>query len=127
MSWASQLAATASMPIRGSPTSPRSSTTQKLTESRISGSSGRSANTNSRDRSMPPVRSLAIRAMRFLDFRANSPTAGGVDILGEQRSHPVQVDAEGPWVGVRTGFALRGGLGPPTVHPGLEDLTDRQP
>ena len=40
------------------PTSPLSSTIQKLTESRISGSSGRSANTNSRTGSIPPVKSM---------------------------------------------------------------------
>ena len=56
----SQFDATASMPTRGRPTSPRSSKTQKLTESRISGSAGRSANMYSRAGSIPPVKSIAM-------------------------------------------------------------------
>jgi len=56
--------ATASMPIRGSPRAPRSSETQKLTESRISGLSGRSGNMFSRAGSSPPVRSTLTRVPR---------------------------------------------------------------
>jgi hypothetical protein len=49
------------MPMRGRPTRPRSSKTQKLTESRISGLSGGSANMYCRARSIPAVGSIAIR------------------------------------------------------------------
>src|SRR6202012_2303258 len=108
---AAQFAATASIPMRGSPTAPRSSTTQKLTESRISGSSGFWANTCSRAGSMPPVKSIA--------------TQTPCDVIGEQRPNVVEIDTERHRVGVRAGLALGGSLGPPGKHPRFEFVADR--
>src|SRR5271154_671444 len=110
-SCASQFAATASIPMRGSPTAPRSSTTQKLTESRISRSSGLRANTCSRAGSMPPVKSIATQAP--------------CNVVGEQRPNLVEIDAERHRVGVRAGLTLRGGLFPPAAHARFEFVADR--
>src|SRR6516162_384496 len=105
VSWLSQFAATASTPIRGSPMWPRSSTVQKLTESRISGLSGRWANTYSRDRSIPPVRSIDMSFLSLVDG-AGGPTVCVLDVAGEAGPNRVDVDAELDGVGVRAGFAL---------------------
>src|ERR1700729_2502862 len=110
-SCASQFAATASIPMRCSPPAPPSSTTQKLTESRISGSSGFWANTCSRAGSMPPVKSIATQAP--------------CDVVGEQRPNLVEIDAERHRVGVRGGLTLGGGLGPPGAHPRFEFVANR--
>jgi hypothetical protein len=54
-SWVSHWSATASTPMRGSPNSVLWSQTHVFTDSRISGSSGCVANTNSRSSLSPPV------------------------------------------------------------------------
>src|SRR6478672_1843092 len=95
------------MPILGRPTSPRSSNTQKLTESRISGSSGRSANMYSRAGSIPPVRSMVMA----------SPSVG---VVGEQRPNCVEVQPEQLRIGVHVWFTLLGVVGPPGEHPCFE-------
>src|SRR5882762_508006 len=96
------------MPMRGRPTWPRSSKTQKLTESRISGLPGRSANMYSLAGSMPPVRSIVMHV---------SPS---LDVVGKQRSNCVQVQPECLRVCLAVGLPLLGVVGPPRVHPRFE-------
>src|SRR3954468_8424934 len=101
------------MPMRGRPTCPRSSKTQKLTESRISGLSGRSANVYSRAGSMPPVKSMVIDV---------SPSVG---VVGEQRPNCVEVQAECVRLGFGVWFALFGVLRPPGAHCSFEFVGQR--
>src|ERR1700733_8576393 len=124
MSWESQLAPTASIPMRGKPISRRSSTTQKLTESRISGSAGRCANTYSREGLIPPDRSTGIG---LLSLAVRCPPLRAVHIAREPGPHFVKVDPEFRRVVMRAGFTLGGGLLPPTAHPCFELRADRDP
>src|ERR1700722_13000699 len=110
------------MPIRGRPTSPRSSNTQKLTESRISGLSGRSANMYSRAASMPPVRSIAMPASPSL---MSKPPLRALDVLSEQRANRVEVQPEFFRLSLRVRFAPLRVRGPPVAHPYLELVGDR--
>src|SRR3984957_543503 len=102
--------------MRGKPISPRSSTTQKLTESRISGSCGRFASMYSRAGSIPPVRSIAIEYPLLLGISVRSPLARAVHIMGEPGPHLVEINAEFHRVGMRTRLTVGGSMRPPALH-----------
>src|SRR5690606_35189094 len=120
--WVPQLAATASMPTLGSPSSPRSSDTQKLTESRICGSAGLSANVSSRRGSIPPVKSIAMEVVSSLLWcvTGSDPAPRVRHVVGEQWPDPTGIQPESARVRCRLGFAVLRVVRPPPAHTGFE-------
>ena len=118
---AAQFAATASIPMRGRPTVPRSSTTQKLTESthfRVLGPLGEHVFARRVDAAGQINQHLSFGCKRV-------SSAGVVGVTGERGRTSSRSMPNSTRVGCELGSRSAAACGPPAQHPLFEFVADR--